>query len=326
MRGLLATRRAAAWASASATRCSARRSAATTSRLKFGHHGGNHPVQGPRRPAGCTSPRRTTSSRSTRDSIPPDSGLLRQPDQPERRLGRGARAPDAPGVLGAVPPGGLARARRTTSTCSTGSSSSLAGGTALMAGRQVEEGPGHRLGADRHRPGGGVRLRRHAGLQGAARGGRHLGPRQLQPGHDHDRRGHRRRRLHRAADRRGARADHRAASGRTGCCRRSAGRPASTWPSSWPRRACSTSTASGCSARRSRRSRRPRTASCSSRCSREIGEPVPDSATVYTRRGGAGASLDRIAAAADHPAGLHARRHRRRHRHARRRSSSASSR
>ena len=67
------------------------------------------------------------------------------------------------------------------------------------AREQTLEGPHHRLRADRHRAGGRVRLRRHAGLQGDARGGRDVRPRQLEPGDDHDRRGRRRRRLHRAA-------------------------------------------------------------------------------------------------------------------------------
>ena len=116
------------------------------------------------------------------------------------------------------------------------------------------EGAGHRLRADRHRPGGGVRLRRHAGLPRAARGGRQDRPGQLQPGDDHDRRGHGRRRLHRAADRRGASSGSSRASARTACCRRSAARPASTSPSRWPTPASSRSTTCACSARRSRRS------------------------------------------------------------------------
>jgi carbamoyl-phosphate synthase large subunit len=51
----------------------------------------------------------------------------------------------------------------------------------------------HRLRPDRHRPGRRVRLLRHAGLQGAARGGLRGHPGQLQPGDDHDRPGVRRR-------------------------------------------------------------------------------------------------------------------------------------
>ena len=56
-----------------------------------------------------------------------------------------------------------------------------------------------RLGADRDRPGGRVRLLRRAGLQGAARGGLRGRARQLQPGDDHDRPRVRDRDLHRAA-------------------------------------------------------------------------------------------------------------------------------
>ena len=51
-------------ASASATSCSAGRSAATTVKLPFGHHGGNHPVQRPRHRARSRSPARTTTSPS----------------------------------------------------------------------------------------------------------------------------------------------------------------------------------------------------------------------------------------------------------------------
>ena len=56
-------------------------------------------------------------------------------------------------------------------------------------------------GPDRHRPGLRVRLLRHPGLQGPARAGLRDRAGQLQPGHDHDRPGHGRRHLHRAAER-----------------------------------------------------------------------------------------------------------------------------
>ena len=58
--------------------------------------------------------------------------------------------------------------------------------------------PGHRLRADPHRPGRGVRLLRHAGLPGAQGRGPAGHAHQLQPGDDHDRPGVRRRDLHRA--------------------------------------------------------------------------------------------------------------------------------
>ena len=72
-----------------------------------------------------------------------------------------------------------------------------------------QQGPRHWIGPYRNRTGGGVRLRRNTGLQGPPRRGRDHGSRELQPRHDHDRRGHRGHRLHRAADRRGAGANHR---------------------------------------------------------------------------------------------------------------------
>ena len=65
--------------------------------------------------------------------------------------------------------------------------------------------PADRLRPDRHRPGLRVRLLRHPGLPGARAGGLPRHPRQLEPGHDHDRPRVRRRHLHRAARRRRAR-------------------------------------------------------------------------------------------------------------------------
>ena len=58
-------------------------------------------------------------------------------------------------------------------------------------------GPDPGLGTRRHRPGGRVRLCRHPGLPRASRRGRPDDPHQLEPGHDHDRPGRRRRRLSR---------------------------------------------------------------------------------------------------------------------------------
>ncbi len=71
-------------------------------------------------------------------------------------------------------------------------------------------------GPDRHRPGLRVRLLRHAGLPGAARGGHPRHPRQQQPGDDHDRPGVRRRHLRRADHPRGRRGDHRQGAARRG--------------------------------------------------------------------------------------------------------------
>src|SRR5581483_12524914 len=107
--------------------------------------------------------------------------------------------------------------RRTTSTCSTTSSTSWsaarrerlsdeqqrtdrqlstpraadgggagdAGGAGWVATSSAPpQGARDRVGADRHRAGGGVRLRGHPGVPLAARGGRRDGPRELEPGHD----------------------------------------------------------------------------------------------------------------------------------------------
>ena len=77
---------------------------------------------------------------------------------------------------------------------------------------------GDRLRADHHRPGRRVRLRRHPGLPRPARGGQARRAGQLQPGHDHDRCGHGRPHLYRAADR-GFRCDaSSSASVPTACC------------------------------------------------------------------------------------------------------------
>ena len=78
----------------------------------------------------------------------------------------------------------------------------------------------------RHRPGGRVRLRRHAGLPRPARRGRAHDPRQLQPGHDHDRPDGRRRRLPRAAHRRRRSRRSSPARARRACSPGSAARPA----------------------------------------------------------------------------------------------------
>ena len=61
--------------SASATRSSARAAGADTRRLRFGHHGANHPVQRPRARASSRSPPRTTRSRSSATRCRPRSGF-----------------------------------------------------------------------------------------------------------------------------------------------------------------------------------------------------------------------------------------------------------
>ena len=89
----------------------------------------------------------------------------------------------------------------------------------------ISQRPGHRLRADRHRAGLRVRLLRHPGLPGAARGGPAGRPGQLQPGDDHDRPGVRRRDLHRADHARDRRGRSSRRSAPTRCSRPSAARP-----------------------------------------------------------------------------------------------------
>ena len=88
--------------------------------------------------------------------------------------------------------------------------------------------PHRRLRADRHRPGLRVRLFGHPGLPRAQARGLPGRAGELQPGHDHDRPGVRRRHLRRAADCPSSSRRSSRRSAPTRCCRRSAARPAST--------------------------------------------------------------------------------------------------
>ena len=164
-------------ASASATRSSAARSAsaptscatataASTSRCRTGP------------PARSRSPRTTTASRSTRRSTgrptPPFGRGRGQPRLPQRRRRRGPALPRRAGVHACSTTPRRRPARTTPRTCSTGSSTLMADERdgALMPRRDdIASRPGHRLRADRHRPGLRVRLLRHPGLPGAARRG-----------------------------------------------------------------------------------------------------------------------------------------------------------
>ena len=118
------------------------------------------------------------------------------PRQPLRPHGRGPRLLDVPGgTVQYHPEAGPGPARRLYLF-----DRFLRRSRAVMPRRDdIQQDPDPRLGADRHRPGRRVRLLGRAGLQGPARGGLRGRPRQLQPGHDHDRPGVRRRDLRRAA-------------------------------------------------------------------------------------------------------------------------------
>ena len=150
--------------------------------------------------------------------------------EPLRRLGGGHRRAGAARLVGAVPPRGEPRAARRALHVPRVRRRRSAGAPANAAPRRPLHDHGARQRpADRDRPGRRVRLLRHPGRPGAARGGLPGGPGQLQPGHDHDRplggRPHLRRAARRASrSRRSSRW-----SARTPCCRPSAARPPSTW-------------------------------------------------------------------------------------------------
>ena len=162
--------------SASATRSSAGPRAPTRRRLRFGHHGANHPVQdlelGPR-PGDRPEPRGPGRRRLAARRV----GLPGQPAQPQRRLGRGAAPPRR---CRSRPSSTTPRARRGRSTrwpSSTGSSAAATAGSdrrgaVTDAGRKPASVLILGLRAGRHRPGRRVRLRRDPGLPRAARGGR----------------------------------------------------------------------------------------------------------------------------------------------------------
>ena len=212
IREILASAACRPSASASATSCWGSASGAKTMKMKFGHHGANHPVQGPRHRAG-------------------------DDHQPEPRLcggsgdaaGQSARSPTCRCSTAAcrasrAPTGRRsasratrrrAPARTTSAICSTALSmmaehdrqrrwtSSLRARLCHEASADAQthrhqQHPDHRRRPDRHRPGLRVRLFRRAGLQGAARGGLPRHPGQLQSGDHHDRPGDGRRHLYRA--------------------------------------------------------------------------------------------------------------------------------
>ncbi len=89
----------------------ARAAGAETTRLRFGHHGANHPVHDRRarpRPGDGAEPR----SPGRRRLAPGGIRLLGQPGQPQRWVGGGAASPRQADRDGPVPPGGRARPTR----------------------------------------------------------------------------------------------------------------------------------------------------------------------------------------------------------------------
>ena len=118
------------------------------------------------------------------------------PHLPQRRLRRRPAGARRARVQRAVPPRGRGRAARRRGPVRP--VRRAAWRSADAPPRRHQARPRDRLRADRHRAGVRVRLLRHPGLPGAARGGHPRLAGQLQPGDDHDRPGVRRRHLHRA--------------------------------------------------------------------------------------------------------------------------------
>ena len=203
------------------------------------HH--EAPVRAPR----CQPPR------------PPDQRRRRRDHQPEpqlrrrRRLAPSGEAPRSPTSTSTTVSSRASRssasgpsrcsttprrppARTTPPTSSTTSPRSWRLQPVSAEAHRPREHPRHRIRPDRHRAGLRVRLLRHPGLPGAAPGGLPGRPRQLQPGHDHDRPRAGRRHLHRAARPRHPHPGH-----REGAARRpapDAGRPDGPQPGDAGRR------------------------------------------------------------------------------------------
>ena len=183
--------------------------------------------------------RRRAARPRHRDAVRHGLGEPRLPQRRRRRGPRGAPRRAAGRLLGAVPPRGRGRParrrlplrplRRPDGGTRT-PDATTEGCTPDAEARRHQERAGHRLRPDRHRPGLRVRLLRHPGLPGAARGGHPRHPGQLQPGHDHDRPRVRRRHLRRADHPGDRREDHRQGAPGRACSRPWAARPRSTAP------------------------------------------------------------------------------------------------
>ena len=190
-------RRSRCSASASAISCSATALGGTTVKLPFGHHGANHPVQD------VATGKIEITSQNHNFAVAAD-GLASIATVTHVNLNdgvcEGLEAIDANAFSvqhhPEAGPGPHDSAYLFERFAAADGRERVRSATA----RRHHVGARHRLGPDRHRPGVRVRLLRHAGVPGAARGGLPGHPRQLQPGDDHDRPGLRRPHLRRAAD------------------------------------------------------------------------------------------------------------------------------
>ena len=221
-------------ASASATSCSRSPPAIETYKLPFGHRGANHPVLDRR------ADRVLVTSQNHGFAVEPSEGreathvslydgTVEGLDFPDLRARSVQFHPEAgPGPHDAWPI----------------LESWVEEVSALPRRDDLRLDLPDRLRPDRDRPGLRVRLRGLPGAEGAARGRLPHDRRQLEPGDDHDR--PRASPTARTSSRSTSTASPTcsSASGPTRCCRRSAARRRSTSRSSWPSRACSTSSAS----------------------------------------------------------------------------------
>ena len=194
-------------ASASATRSWALALGAATFKLRFGHHGGNHPVRHlAHRPRRDHEPE--PQLRGRRRHRCPTGSVVSHLNLNDGDV-EGIRSRRAAGVQRAVPPRSGARTARRPLLVRASSPSSCGASPPDAAPRRPRDDPAHRQRADHHRPGLRVRLLGHPGVPRAARRGLPRRARQLEPGDDHDRSRVRRRDLRRAARRADARAHHR---------------------------------------------------------------------------------------------------------------------
>ena len=184
-----------------------------TYKLRFGHHGANHPVRHD------ASGRVEITSQNHNYAVDADSlaGIGRaHAREPERRGRRGHAGARRAGVL----------ACSTTRKRAPGPHDARylfddfitlmteQGGLSMPKRTDLESHPHHRQRPDHHRAGVRVRLLGHAGVPRAPRRGLPRRPRELEPGDDHDRPRVRRRHLRRAARSRQRHAHHRAGAAR----------------------------------------------------------------------------------------------------------------
>ena len=199
---------------------------AKTVKMKFGHHGANHPV------LDIASGRVLISSQNHGFAVDETTLGANVQDDAQvavRRIAAGHRAHGPSGLQLPGPSRGESGPARRALRCSAASSRMIHDRLNAADRRQRRrpprrrrlnkksnaqanrhsKHPDHRRGSHRHRSGMRVRLLRRTGLQGAEGRGLPRHPREFESRDDHDRSGDRRRRLHRAGQLAHRRAHHR---------------------------------------------------------------------------------------------------------------------